>query len=43
MTSKREAEDMIDILILNTEGLQSLVDSMKTYGKTEKEIKNLLK
>ena len=43
MTSKREAEDMIDILILNTEGLQSLVDIMKTYGKTEKEIKNLLK
>jgi len=42
-TSKREAEDMIDILILTTEGLQSLVDAMKVYGKTEKEIKKLLK
>ena len=34
---------MIDILILTTEGLQSLVDAMKVYGKTEKEIKKLLK
>ena len=42
-TSKREAEGMIDILILTTEGLQSLVDAMKVYGKTEKEIKKLLK
>jgi len=43
ITSKREAEDMIDILILTNEGLQSLVDAMKIYGKTEKEIKKLLK
>ena len=42
-TSKREAEGMIDILILTNEGLQSLVDAMKIYGKTEKEIKKLLK
>ena len=40
---KTEAEDMIDILILSNEGLQSLVDAMKVYGKTEKEIKKLLK
>jgi len=43
VTSKREAEDMIDIFILTTDGLQSLVDAMKVYGKTEKEIKKLLK
>ena len=42
-TSKREAEGMIDILILTNKGLQSLVDAMKVYGKTEKEIKKLLK
>jgi len=42
-TSKREAEDMIDVLILTNKGLQSLVDAMKVYGKTEKEIKKLLK
>tara|TARA_R110000851_G_scaffold11584_2_gene40442 strand:+ start:2446 stop:2892 length:447 start_codon:yes stop_codon:yes gene_type:complete len=42
-TSIREAESMIDILILTTDGLQSLVDAMKVYGKTEKEIKKLLK
>ena len=42
-TSTRESESMIDILILTTEGLQSLVDAMKVYGKTEKEIKKLLK
>ena len=42
-TSIREAEGMIDILILTNEGLQSLVDAMKIYGKTEKEIKKLLK
>ena len=42
-TSTREAESMIDILILTTDGLQSLVDAMKVYGKTEKEIKKLLK
>ena len=41
VTSKREAEDMIDILILSNEGLQSLVDVMKVYGKTEKEIKKM--
>ena len=43
VTSKREAEDMIDVLILTNKGLQSLVDAMKIYGKTEKEIKKLLK
>ena len=43
ITSTREAESMIDILILTNEGLQSLVDAMKIYGKTEKEIKKLLK
>ena len=43
VVSKREAEDMIDIFILTNEGLQSLVDAMKVYGKTEKEIKKLLK
>jgi len=43
VTSKREAEDMIDVLILTNKGLQSLVDAMKVYGKTEKEIKKLLK
>jgi|TARA_R110000851_G_scaffold162546_2_gene306391 hypothetical protein len=42
-TSRSEAEDMIDILILTNEGIQSLIDVMKMYGKTEKEIKKLLK
>jgi hypothetical protein len=41
--SSIEAEDYIDILIRSTAGLQSIVSACKLYGKTEKEIKKLLK
>ena len=41
--NSREAEEYIDIFIRTNSGIQSLVDIMKTYGKTEKEIKKLLK
>ena len=41
--NSREAEEYVDIFIRTNSGIQSLVDIMKTYGKTEKEIKKLLK
>ena len=41
--NSREAEEYVDIFICTNSGIQSLVDIMKTYGKTEKEIKKLLK
>ena len=41
--NSQEAEEYIGIFIRTTSGIQSLVDIMKTYGKTEKEIKKLLK
>ena len=41
--SSQEAEQYIDIFIRTTSGIQSLVDILKGYGKTEKEIKKLLK
>ncbi len=41
--NSRESEEYIDILIRTNSGIQSLIDIMKTYGKTEKEIKKLLK
>ena len=41
--NSREAEEYIDIFTRTNSGIQSLVDIMKTYGKTEKEIKKLLK
>ena len=41
--NSQEAEEYIGIFIRTNSGIQSLVDIMKTYGKTEKEIKKLLK
>tara|TARA_R110001592_G_scaffold86678_1_gene255845 strand:+ start:824 stop:1270 length:447 start_codon:yes stop_codon:yes gene_type:complete len=41
--SSIEAEDYIDVLIRSTKGLQSIVSALELYGKTEKEIKKLLK
>ena len=41
--NSREAEEYIDIFIQTNDGIQNLIDIMKTYGKTEKEIKKLLK
>ena len=41
--NSREAEEYVDIFIRTNSGIQSLVDILKGYGKTEKEIKKLLK
>ena len=41
--SSQEAEEYVGIFIRTTSGIQNLVDIMKSYGKTEKEIKKLLK
>jgi hypothetical protein len=41
--SSQEAEQYISIYIHTTSGIQSLIDILKGYGKTEKEIKKLLK
>jgi len=41
--SSIEAEDYIDILIMTTDGIQSIVSALQSYGKTEKEIKKILK
>tara|TARA_Y100001938_G_scaffold134082_1_gene194176 strand:- start:1719 stop:2168 length:450 start_codon:yes stop_codon:yes gene_type:complete len=41
--NSREAEEYVDIFIRTNSGIQSLIDIMKIYGKTEKEIKKLLK
>ena len=41
--NSHEAEEYIDIFRRTTSGLGNLVDIMKGYGKTEKEIKKLLK
>ena len=41
--NSREAEEYVGIFIRTNSGIQSLIDIMKTYGKTEKEIKKLLK
>ena len=41
--NSNEAEEYIGIFIRTNSGIQSLIDIMKTYGKTEKEIKKLLK
>tara|TARA_R100000005_G_C4907037_1_gene146496 strand:+ start:311 stop:760 length:450 start_codon:yes stop_codon:yes gene_type:complete len=41
--NSQEAEEYIGIFIRTNSGIQSLIDVMKTYGKTEKEIKKLLK
>ncbi len=38
-----EAEQYIGMFIRTNNGLQSLIDLLKGYGKTEKEIKKLLK
>ena len=41
--SSQEAEEYVGIFIRTNSGIQNLIDIMKTYGKTEKEIKKLLK
>ena len=41
--NSNEAEEYIGIFIRTNSGIQNLIDIMKTYGKTEKEIKKLLK
>ena len=41
--NSQEAEQYVDIFIRTNSGIQSLVDILKSYGKTEKEIKKLLK
>jgi hypothetical protein len=41
--NSQEAEEYIGIFIRTNSGLQNLIDIMKSYGKTEKEIKKLLK
>ena len=41
--NSNEAEEYVGIFIRTNSGIQSLIDIMKTYGKTEKEIKKLLK
>ena len=41
--SSQEAEEYVGIFIRTTSGIENLVDIMKSYGKTEKEIKKLLK
>ena len=41
--SSQEAEQYIGIFIRTNSGIQGLIDIMKSYGKTEKEIKKLLK
>ncbi len=41
--SKREAEMSVDLMVRTTDGIQHLVDILKLYGKSEKEIKKLLK
>ena len=41
--NSQEAEEYIGIFIRTNSGLENLVDIMKSYGKTEKEIKKLLK
>jgi len=41
--SSQEAEQYIEIFIHTNSGLQNLVDILKSYGKTEKEIKKILK
>ena len=39
--NSREAEEYVGIFIRTNSGIQSLIDIMKTYGKTEKEIKKM--
>ena len=39
--NSREAEEYVDIFIRTNSGIQSLIDIMKIYGKTEKEIKKM--
>ena len=41
--NSNEAEEYIGIFIRTNSGIQGLIDIMKSYGKTEKEIKKLLK
>lgn len=41
--SKVEAEEFVEILTLNESGKGRLVDLLKRYGHTDKEIKKLLK